>query len=93
MQRDINPYLEEPKTDKSLCTWMFNSMPSEHFWLLHPKKVEAAKESWDDDPTKVQEALMEIAAVIHVQMLKSGATGVGLYPFVPQGVSPGGAPG
>ena len=36
---------------------------------------------------------MEIAAVIHVQMLKSGANGVGLYPFVPQGASPGGAPG
>ena len=53
MQRDINPYLEEPKSNKSLCTWMSNSMPSGHFMFTHPKKVEAVKEKWDDEPTKV----------------------------------------
>lgn len=84
-QRDINPYLEEPKGNKAICSWMWKQLPASCFTLRYNKEQEAKKDGWDTDKTRVQTAAMEILSAIRNEMIKNGGAGVGLMSFVPVG--------
>ena len=72
MVRDINPFLLEKKTDKSLCRWMIDGMPPSCFTLVEMAEVRMKAAGDLEKPAIVQKEMMEAAEKTYRQLTKIG---------------------